>query len=110
VVREALEHAPPEISADLIETGIVLTGGSALLRNLDQFISRNCGLPVRTAPDPFSCVILGLGYQLNHLRRSEWRRFRANGAAANQAAFYDAFGVKEGDRMYLAPDRRVTIW
>lgn len=81
VVREALEHAPPEISADLIETGIVLTGGSALLRNLDQFISRNCGLPVRTAPDPFSCVILGLGYQLNHLRRSEWRRFRANGAA-----------------------------
>jgi len=37
-------------------------------------------------------------------------RFRANGAAANQAAFYDAFGVKEGDRMYLAPDRRVTIW
>lgn len=74
-IREALEQAPPELSADLIETGIVLTGGSALLRNLDRFISRDCGLPVKVAQDPLSCVILGLAHQLNHLRPREWRRF-----------------------------------
>jgi rod shape-determining protein MreB len=74
-IREALEQAPPELSADLIETGIVLTGGSALLRNLDRFISRGCGLPVRVAGDPLSCVIQGLAHQLNGLRPREWRRF-----------------------------------
>jgi rod shape-determining protein MreB and related proteins len=74
-IREALEQAPPELSADLIETGIVLTGGSASLRNLDRFISKDCGLPVKVAQDPLSCVILGLAYQLNRLRRGEWRRF-----------------------------------
>lgn len=75
VIREALEHAPPELSADLIETGIVLTGGSALLRNLDDCISRDCGLPVRVAHDPLSCVIRGLAQQLAHLRSRDWRRF-----------------------------------
>ncbi len=78
-IREALEHAPPELSADLIETGIVLTGGSALLRNLDQFIGKDCGLPVRIAQDPLSCVIRGLAHQLNILRASDWRRFGNNG-------------------------------
>ena len=74
-IREALDQAPPELSADLVETGIVLTGGSALLRNLDQFISRGCGLPVKVDPDPLSCVIRGLGNQLNRLRPGDWRRF-----------------------------------
>lgn len=74
-IREALEETPPDISADLVETGIVLTGGSALLRNLDRFISRDCGLPVRVAQDPLSCVIRGLAHQLDHLRRRDWRRF-----------------------------------
>ncbi len=78
-IREALEQAPPELSADLIETGIVLTGGSALLRNLDQFISRDCGLPVTVAHEPQSCVIRGLAYQLDNLRGSDWRRFGNNG-------------------------------
>jgi hypothetical protein len=78
-IREALEKAPPELSADLIETGIVLTGGSALLRHLDRFISRDCGLPVRVAQDPLSCVIRGLAHQLNSLRASDWRRFGNNG-------------------------------
>ncbi len=77
-VREALDQAPPEVSADLVETGIVLTGGSALLRNLDRFLSKNCGLSVKVAPDPLSCVIRGLAYQLNHLRPRDWRRFAAN--------------------------------
>ncbi len=74
-IREALEQAPPEISADLVETGIVLAGGSALLRNLDRFISSNCGVPVRIAQDPLSCVIRGLADQLNRFRESDWRRF-----------------------------------
>lgn len=73
-VREALEQAPPELSADLIESGIVLTGGSALLRNLDRLIAGHCGLSVRVAENPLSCVILGLAYQLDRLRPREWRR------------------------------------
>lgn len=76
-VREALEQVPPELSADLIETGIVLTGGSALLRNLDRLIGSHCGLPVRVAEDPLSCVILGLAQQVDLLRPGEWRRFSA---------------------------------
>ncbi len=78
-IREALEHAPPELSADLLETGIVLTGGSALLRNLDKRIAADCGLPVTVAADPLSSVILGLAYQLKRLRRSDWRRFGTRG-------------------------------
>jgi rod shape-determining protein MreB len=74
-IREVLEQAPPELSADLMETGILLTGGSALLRDLDKRISKECGLPVNIAPDPLSSVILGLAYQLKHLRRRDWRRF-----------------------------------
>ena len=74
-IREVLEQAPPELSADLVETGILLTGGSALLRHLDKRISQECGLPVTVAPDPLSSVILGLAHQLKLLRRSDWRRF-----------------------------------
>lgn len=74
-IRKAPEQAPPELSADLVETGIVLTGGSALLRNLDRFLSSDCGLPVRIAQDPLSCVIRGIAHELNQLRASDWRRF-----------------------------------
>jgi rod shape-determining protein MreB len=74
-IREALEQAPPEISGDLMKDGIVLTGGSALLRNLDRFISSGCGLTVKVARDPLSCVIRGLAYQVNHGRRGDGRRF-----------------------------------
>lgn len=75
LVRETLEQAPPELSADIADTGIVLTGGSALLRNLDRFIGAQCGVSVTVARDPLSSVILGLAHQLNHLRPREWRRF-----------------------------------
>lgn len=74
-IREVLEQAPPELSADLMETGILITGGSALLRDLDKRISKECGLPVTIAPDPLSSVINGLARQLKHLRRRDWRRF-----------------------------------
>jgi rod shape-determining protein MreB len=78
-IREALDQAPPELSADLIETGIVLTGGSAMLPSLDRFISKDCGLPVKVAQDPLTCVIRGLAHQLNGLRGSDWRRFNNGG-------------------------------
>src|SRR5262249_54372763 len=78
-IRDALEQAPPEMSADLLQTGIVLTGGSALLRDLDRLISRACGLPVRVAEDPLSCGIKGLAYHLNQLSGSTWRRFGISG-------------------------------
>lgn len=74
-IRNVLEKAPPELSADLVETGILLTGGSALLRDLDKLITRECGLPVTVATDPHSSVIVGLAHQLKHLRRRDWRRF-----------------------------------
>jgi len=73
-VREALEQVPPEVSARLTETGIVLAGGSALLRDLPRYVGRECGLPVTVAPEPLFCVVLGLAQQLEEMRRSGWRR------------------------------------
>lgn len=81
-IREGLEQVPSELRADLNETGIVLSGGSTLLRNLAQYIHRNCGLPVKVAQDPLYCVIRGLAHQLQYLRPSDWRRFD-NGDSAD---------------------------
>lgn len=60
-VRVALERTPPELSADIVDKGIVLTGGGALLRNLDKRIREETGLPVMLADDPLSSVVLGTG-------------------------------------------------
>lgn len=67
VVRVALENTPPELSSDLVDQGIVLAGGGALLRGLDQLISKDTGLPVRVADDPLNCVVLGAGKALEEL-------------------------------------------
>jgi rod shape-determining protein MreB len=64
-VREALEEIPPELSSDLIDRGIVLTGGVALLRNLDKRLHKETGLPIRIADDPLSTVALGAGKALD---------------------------------------------
>jgi len=74
-VRKVLEQAPPELCADLVENGILLTGGSALLRYLDRCIYREFGLPVHVAAEPLLTVIHGLTYQLRRPRGSGWRRF-----------------------------------
>lgn len=66
-VRQALEHTAPEIAADIMETGIVMTGGGALLRNIDVVLAENTGLPVRIAHEPMSCVALGAGKALEDL-------------------------------------------
>ena len=67
MVRVALEKTPPELSADIIERGITLTGGAALLRNLDRVIAKETGLPVVLVDDPLSAVVLGSGAVLDQL-------------------------------------------
>ncbi|MDQ2800328.1 MAG: rod shape-determining protein, partial [Armatimonadota bacterium] len=69
-VKETLEDTPPELSADIMDSGIVLAGGGALLRGLDRLISRETGMPVHIAPDPLSCVVLGTGKCLDEASRS----------------------------------------
>jgi len=66
-IRTALENTPPELSSDIVDKGIMLTGGGALLRDLDQVIRDATGLPVSIAEDPLSCVVLGTGYALEHM-------------------------------------------
>jgi rod shape-determining protein MreB len=63
-VRLALEQAPPELAADIAEKGIVLTGGGALLRDLDRLLMEETGLPVIVAEDPLTCVVRGGGRAL----------------------------------------------
>ena len=64
-IKDALEKTPPELSADLVDMGLVLTGGGALLKNIDKLISKETGLPVVIAEDPLSCVALGTGKALD---------------------------------------------
>ena len=64
-VRVALEHTPPELSADMVDKGIILTGGGALLKNLDKRLREETGLPVSLADDPLSSVALGTGLMLS---------------------------------------------
>jgi rod shape-determining protein MreB len=60
-VKTTLEQSPPELSADIMERGIVLAGGGALLRGLDQLLAHEAGIPVHIAADPLTCVALGTG-------------------------------------------------
>ena len=64
-VRDALEKIPPELSADVCDRGIVLSGGGALLQNLDERLRAETGLPVQVAEDPLSSVVLGAGKMLS---------------------------------------------
>ena len=63
--REALEQTPPELSADIVDRGIVLTGGGALLKNLDKRLREETGLPVSIADDPLTSVVMGTGRVLS---------------------------------------------
>ena len=69
-VKVALEHTAPELAADIVDKGIVLTGGGALLGNLDLVLRHATGLPVSIAEDPLSCVALGTGHCLEDMK--EW--------------------------------------
>ena len=65
-IKEALENTPPELSADLVDMGLVLTGGGALLKNIDKLIAKDTGLPVTIADNPLECVALGTGKALEN--------------------------------------------
>ena len=67
-IRVALEQTPPELSADISDHGIVLTGGGAMLKNLDQRIREETGLPVSIAEDPLASVVLGTGKMLTDFK------------------------------------------
>ncbi len=66
-VKETLERTPPELSADIIDNGIVLSGGGALLRGLDKLIQSETGIDVHIAENPLDCVALGAGAVLDHV-------------------------------------------
>ena len=63
-IKDALENTPPELSADLVDMGLTLTGGGALLKNIDKRFSKETGLPVFIADDPLACVAIGTGKAL----------------------------------------------
>lgn len=66
-VKVTLERCPPELAADIMDRGIVLTGGGALLRNLDKLLSRETGMPVIVAEHPLDCVAIGTGRALENI-------------------------------------------
>jgi len=66
-VKSALEQTPPELGADIAEKGMVLTGGGALLRELDRLLMEETGLPVIVADDPLTCVVRGSGRALEEM-------------------------------------------
>ncbi|GLI82773.1 rod shape-determining protein [Rossellomorea marisflavi] len=66
-VKSTLEKTPPELAADIMDRGIVLTGGGALLRNLDKVISEETKMPVLIAEEPLDCVAIGTGKALDHI-------------------------------------------
>ena len=66
-VKIALEQTPPELGADIAERGMVLTGGGALLRDLDRLLMEETGLPVIVADDPLTCVVRGSGLALEKM-------------------------------------------
>src|SRR3989338_3371373 len=78
-VRYTLERCPPELSADLVDRGIVLAGGGALLRGLDKLLAEETGLPVITADDPLTAVVMGTGIILNETKLLD--RLRKDAAA-----------------------------
>ena len=68
-VKAALEHTEPELAADIVDKGIVLTGGGALLSNMGYVLRYATGLPVSIADGPLSCVVLGTGRALEEMKK-----------------------------------------
>lgn len=66
-IKKVLNTTPPELSADIIDKGIIISGGSALLRNIDQLVARTTGVPAYIADDALLCVARGTGIALDNL-------------------------------------------
>ena len=77
-VKNALEQSPPELASDIAERGIVLTGGGALLRCMDELISQETGLPVLVAEDPLTCVARGGGRALELIDKASFNLFNSD--------------------------------
>ncbi len=69
IVKLTLEKTPPELASDIMEKGIVLAGGGALIKNLDKLLSVETGMPVYIAEEPLDCVVRGTGKTLEDLER-----------------------------------------
>jgi rod shape-determining protein MreB len=74
IVKTALEETPPELASDIVDRGIVMAGGGALLRELDRLISQETRLPVVLADDPLRCVVIGTGKYLDELKNLQMAR------------------------------------
>ncbi|RJR31116.1 MAG: rod shape-determining protein [Candidatus Latescibacterota bacterium] len=70
-VKQALEQTPPELAADIVDRGIVMTGGGSLLRGLDVLLKEETNLPINVVEDPLTCVVLGCGKVLSNLHQYE---------------------------------------
>lgn len=70
-VKQALEQTPPELAADIVDRGIILTGGGSLLRGLDVLLKEETNLPINLVEDPLTCVVLGCGKVLSNLHQYE---------------------------------------
>lgn len=79
-VKITLEKCPPELSADIMDRGIVLTGGGALLRNLDKLLQRETGMPVIVADNPLDCVAIGTGRSLDNIHL-----FKSRGGSSSRS-------------------------
>ena len=66
-IRDVLQETPPELAADIIDQGIILTGGSSMLRNLPELVFRRTGVKAQLADEPLLCVVKGTGIALEHL-------------------------------------------
>jgi len=66
-VRVSLERTPPELASDIVDRGIILSGGGALLRSLDSLLKEETGLPVMLADDPLTSVVMGAGKTLDEI-------------------------------------------
>jgi rod shape-determining protein MreB len=66
-VKQTLERTPPELAADIVDRGIILAGGGALLRGIDRLLSEETGMPVTLTDDPLSAVVMGTGRALEEI-------------------------------------------
>ena len=69
IVKTTLEKTPPELASDIVEKGIILAGGGALIKNIDKLLSQKTGMPVYIAENPLECVVKGTGKTLEDLER-----------------------------------------
>ena len=67
MVKAVMEEVPPELSSDIIDKGVVMSGGTACLKNFDKFITQETGVPAFVAEDPLRCVVKGVGIAMENL-------------------------------------------